>query len=165
MPFLHIFELFNRLLGFLDKTHKTTDTKSRHENQTEHNDNSNDILKDNVNTLGEDSDRIIEQHSGIDGQFDTKGKKDNILGDSRENKTSSPEMTDIENEISEGAKRNIPSKEKISGDNEGTPTKSIDKTHDKITEHTKDLQDINNDNDIQYGKVKIPNSSTEGNPR
>ena len=74
-------------------------------------------------------------------------------------------MTDIENEISEGAKRNIPSKEKISGDNEGTPTKSIDKTHDKITEHTKDLQDINNDNDTQYGKVIIPNSSTEGNPR
>lgn len=92
---MHIFQLFNRLLGFLDKTHKTTDTKSRHENQTEHNDNSNDILKDNANTLGEDSDRIIEQHSGIDGQFDTKGKKDNILGDSRENKTSSPEMTDI----------------------------------------------------------------------
>lgn len=40
-----------------------------------------------------------------------------------------------------------------------------DITQDKITEHTKDLKDVNNDNDTQYGESNIPNSSSEGNPR
>lgn len=74
-------------------------------------------------------------------------------------------MTDIENETSEGTKRNAPSKEKTSGNSIETPSKSTNITHDKTTEHTKDLQDVNNDNSTQYGKAKIPNSSIEENPR
>ena len=77
------------MLAFSDKTNKTTDTESRHENKTEPNDNSNDICKDDANILGEGSDRIIELHSDInkiDGQSDAKVKKDKSLGVSREDK-------------------------------------------------------------------------------
>ena len=168
LPFLNISQPFEILLAFLDKTNKTTDTKSRHENKTEHNDNSNDILKDDANTLGEDSDKTIELHSDInktDGQSDTKEKKDKNMSVLREDKTSSPEVTGIGNKTSEGTKRNTPSKEKTSRNNMETPNESADNTHDKITEYTKDLQDVNNDNDTQYGKAKIPNSSIEENPR
>ena len=77
------------MLAFSDKTNKTTDTESRHENKTEPNDNSNDKYKDDANILEESSDRIIELHSDInkiDGQSDTKVKKDKSLGVSREDK-------------------------------------------------------------------------------
>ena len=77
------------MLAFLDNTNKIADTKSRHENKTEPNYNSNDIHKDDANNLGEGNDRIIELHSDInkiDGQSDTNVKKDKSFGVSREDK-------------------------------------------------------------------------------
>ena len=56
-------------------TNKATDTNGRHENKTEHDDNSNNAIKDDASVLGQEGDKIIELHSDInkiDGQSDTK---------------------------------------------------------------------------------------------